>query len=354
MTNQVRTNNKHAATGSDVAARAGTSRATVSAVFSGTRGIRVSQETRERVLAAAAELDYSPNPLAQAFRRQQSRIIGFIRHLDDGSPLTTPVIDECVTRTAMTHGWHVLVASINPSRGGDSKKIAQGMLRKRVDAVIFDRPRTRDEVERFVEQGVPVVQIVRPQTDIPTSTVVVDPRPGIEAAVAHLAEQGHRRLGFVGSTDPHPVNTARLEHFRAAAARHQIRLPDEHVQLNQTFGLAEGYTSTYNLLALPDPPTAIFATGESLALGALQALHQARVRVPEEMSVVSYDDLYASYACPPLTSVAQPFQEVAEQAIELILGALDGAPGDNNELTHIVLPTHLEIRASTHPPLHLS
>lgn len=351
MTNNVRMSGRRAATSSDVAARAGTSRATVSAVFSGTRGIRVSQETRERVLAVAAELNYSPNPLARALRRQQSGIIGFIRHTEN--PLTMTVVDEFVTRTAMNHGWHVLEASINQARAHDSEEVAQFMLSRRVDAVIFDRPRSIDEIQRFAERDLPIVQILRPQPDIATSTVVVDPGPGIEAAVDHLAQQGHHRLGFIGCTDPHPANAARLEHFRAAVSRHQIPLSDEYVQLGETYALAEGYVGTHNLLALPSPPTAIFATAETLALGVLQALHQAHVHVPEEMSVIAYDDVYAPYACPPLTSVAQPFQEVAEHAIELILRALDRTLDELDEPTQIVLPTRLVVRTSTHPPLHL-
>jgi len=318
-------------------------------VFSGTRGIRVSQETRERVLAVAAELNYSPNPMAQALRRQKSGIIGFIRRM--GTSTTTTVVDEYVARTAMSHGWHVLEASIDRERAGDSEEVAQFMLSRRVDGVIFALPGSPEEVQRFADRGIPIVQILRPQTAVPTSTVIVDSAPGIEAAVEHLVGQGHQRIGFIGCLDAHPANSSRLTHFRRALLQHRITLPDEYVQLGRTYELAEGYLFAHTLLALPERPTAIFAAAEILALGAYQALHQARVRVPEEMSVIAYDDLFAQYACPPLTSVAQPFREVAGQAVTLILNTLDNTSNQALEPVQIVLPTRLVIRASTHPPM---
>jgi len=180
----------------------------------------------------------------------------------------------------------------------------------------------------------------------------VDAAPGVTAAVDHLIEQEHRHIAFLGSGDPHPANRTRLNTFIAALSRHALSIPDEYILLGDTYGGAEGYAFSHQLLSLPIPPTAIFAAGEETALGALRALYQARIRVPEEISVVSYDDNIGEYLYPPLTSVAQPLKEVAQAAVDIIVDKLHDADATDRELSRMVFPTILVIRESTQPPRH--
>ncbi len=224
-------------------------------------------------------------------------------------------------------------------------ELIQFLTRYRVDGVILDSPETASLVQHFAESGLPTVQVMRPQLAVDTPTVTVDAWPGITAAIDHLVAQGHRQIAFLGSSDPHPVSQARLECFTAALTRHRLPMPDAYVRLATAYSPAEGRALTDVLMALTDPPTAIFAAGDNLASGVTQVLYDAHVRIPDMVSLISYDDTFVKHLSPPLTSVTQPLTEVAEQAIALITERL-GQPGTEGP-RHIVLPSHLTIREST-------
>lgn len=338
----------------EVAQRAGVSRMTVSSVLSGTRGtVRVSEATRERVRAAAQELGYSPHPVARALRSQRSQTIGFIPRPARGTPYEQPVsylLDIHVARAAMRHGYHVVDASAETPASRTSEELVRLLSSWRVDGVIFDSPESADEVERFVDQGLPIVQLMRPQLTVPTSTITVDAIPGIDAAVDHLHGLGHRRIAFLGGNDPHLVIQSRLKGFEAALHRHRIPCPDEYRQLGTEHSIAEGESFTQFLLKLPNRPTAIMTAGDNLTLGALRALYEAHLRVPEDMSLISYDDTFVESLYPPIAGIAQPLASVAEQATTLILQSLGQQKNMDIEPTHVVLPTRFNARASTSPP----
>lgn len=344
-----------APTAEDVARQAGVSRMTVSAALNGARGnVRVSNETRERVLAVATELGYSPNPAARALRRRQSQIIGFIPRSNRGTPDEQPVaysLSVQVARAAIRLGYHIIEASAEPATSRTSDELVRFLLKWHIDGVIFDSPDSDTEVQRLVDHGLPVVQLMRPRFSVTTATVTVDAAEGIIAAVDHFVEQGHRDIAFLGSRPEHAVDRSRLDCFVAALAHHRINVPPEYIQLGDRASLiGDGYTLTDALLGLSRRPTAILASGDNLALGTLRALHEARVRVPDDMSLISYDDALAAHLYPPLTSVGQPFQEVAERATGLIVDRLDPSAGSSADPVHITLPTKLTIRSSTCPP----
>lgn len=344
-----------APTGEDVARHAGVSRMTVSAVLNGARGnVRVSGETRERVLAAAAALGYSPHPAARALRRQQSQSIGFIPRSNRGTPDEQPVaysLSVQVARAAIRLGYHVIEASAEPAASRTSDELVRFLLKWRVDGVIVDSPDSDGEVQRLVDHGLPVVQLMRPRFSVATATITVDAAEGIAAAVDHLVAQGHREIAFLGSRPDHAVDRSRLDAFIAALAAHRIDVAPSYVQLGDRASIiGDGYTLTGALLRLPLRPTAILASGDNLALGTLRALHEARVRVPDEMSLISYDDALAAHLYPPLTSVGQPFHEVAERATGLIVDRLEPSAGPGAGPVHLTLPTKLTIRSSTGPP----
>lgn len=343
-----------AVTSNDVARQTGVSRATVSTVLSGAEGnIRVSDETRRRVLAAAAELGYSPHPLAQALRRQRSGVLGFVPRSSRTTPYEHPVpylLAVQIAQAAMRRGYHVVEASAETTASRASDELARFLLDRRVDGVLFDSPETAAEVRRFTERGLPVVQLIRPQLAVATPAITVDAAPGIAAALDHLAGLGHRRIAFLGHGGPHPVDRIRRDTFTATLARHGLAAPDAWLRLVDDYSIEEGYAAARALLALPERPTALFAAGDNLALGVLQALYEARLRVPDDLSLVSYDDIFAAHLPPPLTSVVQPLREVAERAIATIAAQLDRGEVAAGEPIPIALPTHLVARASTRPP----
>ena len=336
-------------TSTDVAREAGVSRATVSAVLTGTQGnIRVSAETERRVRAVATALGYSPHPVAQALRRQRGRMIAFVPRTMHATAFGHPIAYQlalAAARAAARHGYHVVEISPEPGEAGDGA--AAFLLSRRPDGVIFDAPSAAHDVEAVIARDIPVVQLLRP-LPAATATVIVDATPGIAAAVDHLVALGHRRIAFVGTDDPHIANRSRLNHFRAALARHALELPAEYLLLGADYTLETGEALMRSLLARSPLPTALFAASDFHALGVLRASHAARLWVPDAISILSYDDVYASLLSPPLTSVAQPLSAVAEAAVAYLVAALDGGAGDRR--TQHVFPTTLNVRASTAPP----
>ncbi len=343
-------------TSNDVAREAGVSRATVSIVLSGTAGnIRVSDETRQRVLAAAATLGYSPHPLAQALRRQRSDTIGFVPRFSRTSPYEHPVpylLSVQIAQAAIRRGFHIVEASAETTASRTSDELARFLLDRRVDGVILDSPETADEVARFAARGLPIVQLIRPQHAVASATLTVDATPGIVAAIDHLVALGHRRIGFLGHGGAHPIDRSRREAFIAALARHDLIAEGGWIRLVSDYSIAESREATLALLAAPTRPTALFAAGDNLALGVLQALYARRLRVPDDLSLISYDDIFAPHLPPPLTSVSQPLRELAERALSLLIDQLD-LPADAAPQPHRqqALPTTLVIRESTTAPL---
>lgn len=342
------------ATSVDVARRAGVSQATVSLVFTGTSGrTRVSAATRERVLAAATSLGYSPHPLARALRQRRSGILALVPRVHRTTPAVAPVpfqFSLYLTRAALHHGFHV----IEVGAAGDPVVTEGGLVpflrRRRVDGVIFDGPDNARDVERVVAAGLPVVQAIRPQFAVETATIMVDPAPGIGAAIDHLVALGHRRIAFVGRGGPYPTDRTRLDAFQAALARHALVAATADPVLVADYSVDQAYAAVRPLLAQETRPTAIFAAGDNLALGVLRALYEARIRVPDEMSLVSYDDIFAADLYPPLASVAQPLADVGEQAITLITALLDPARPKDQPAAHLLAATHFVVRRSTCPP----
>lgn len=334
-------------TSADVARRVGVSRATVSAVLNGTNGnIRVSASTRDEVVRAAAEMGYQPHQGAQALRRQSSKVIGFVPRASWATSVDEVIpyaVSSALGRGALRRGLHIIEANAESpeQRAGDETlRLLQSW---RVAGVIMDSPKTDEEVRRIVDVGIPVVQLFRPRLAVATSTVTVAPEAGMREAMDHLIELGHRRIAYLGVSGSHPVDTKRLAAFLEALMDQGIRVPPQYVQLTETYYSEDGASSMRALLAMDEAswPTAIVAGGDPLALGALQVLHQSRVRVPDRISIVSYDDAIARLLIPPVTSIAQAFDDVADQTLSL-LGGLDG-PGT---VRHVAVPTRLLMRES--------
>lgn len=339
------------ATSNDVARHAGVSRALVSGVLNGTMStMRVSTLTRQRVLAAAMELGYTPNPLAQALRRQHSNVIGYVPRFARRDPYEHPVpfiLGMRVARAAMGRHFHVVEASAESAEARVSDEVVRFMRERQVDGVVLDSPERAEEVQRFIDEGLPVVQVIRSHSDVDSPAVVVDPVAGIAEAVNHLIDLGHRDVAFIGHGGTHPVDRLRLDCFTATLRAHRLEIRQDQMRLVDDYDIAAGRAAMVALLDAPQRPTALFAAGDNLAVGALQALYGAGVRVPDDLSVISYDDIFAAYLAPPLTSVAQPLEEVAERALTLLAAEMHRPSGDVNGAQAVMLPTRLVKRDST-------
>ena len=337
-------------TSRDVALRAGVSRSIVSGVLNGTMStMRVSEETRLRILAAAEELGYTPNPVAQALRRKRSNVLGFVPRSDRLNPYDSPVpflLAVHLTHAGTAQGYHFVTANPETPDHGNTDKLIQFLIGRHVDGIVLDSPPDAAEVAALVERRIPIVQMIRPQHDVPSPTIMIDARPGTTEAIRHLIEAGHRDIAFIGIAGDHPVDRSRLDAFREVLAAAQIAPREEWTILVRAYNTANGRTAAEALMRCPSLPTAVFVTGDNLAAGVLQVLYEHGVRVPDQLSVISYDDIYAGHLAPPLTSVNQPLQAAASRAVELLASWIEGGAADGGEWESVVLPTTLVTRGS--------
>ena len=329
---------------SDVAARAGVGAGTVSRVLNGSP--KVSPGTRTRVLEAMSALDYRPNPLAQRLSRGRCQTLGvvvpFFTHASaverlrgvvaalDGSRYDLVLFN---VEAPMHRDEHF--ASI--TKGGR----ADGIL------VLSLQPPARD-LARLVESGMPIVLVDVHGDAVPS--VLTDDVEGGRLATAHLLDLGHRRIGFIGEDPANDLGfsaTAKREHAYRRCLADAGLAPDTGLVAYCPHDKVLAEAAATGLLALPDPPTAIFASSDVQALGVLAAAAAAGRSVPEDLSVVGYDDIeVAAYA--GLTTVRQPLFETGKVGAALLLDALEQGDGAVEAVDH-VLPVELVVRSSTGP-----
>ena len=341
----------------DVAERAGVSVSTVARVLHANG--YVAAPTRELVEAALADCGYQINTVAQRLRTQRSAEIGHI--LDSISP--NPFFAGVALgseRAAAEHGCTVLFHNTH----GDADQERTGVeafLQRRVAAILFTTVTDERNVALAVTAGVPVVQVER-VSDAPTHAVTVDNYRGAFDATAHLLRLGHRRIACLGVdpdlrsdalTPPHRrvVERERLSGFHDALRSFGLAGDDAALTLLPSYyDLPAARATASHWLHMPHEirPTAIFATCDIMAAGILQEAHRCHLRVPEQLSVVGFDDTYASHLTPPLTTVRQPMDELGRAAVRLAL--LPAANGAHDEPRRERLTTQLIVRESTAPP----
>jgi DNA-binding LacI/PurR family transcriptional regulator len=296
----------------DVAQRAGVSIATVS------RSVNhistVNPELAQRVWKAIEEVGYLPNTQARALVSGKSRMLGLIV-----SEITNPFFPELVQEfenLAVAQGYEVLIGSTNydPAR---TESLMRRLLQRNVDGVaVMTFGVEEDLVKKLVEREFPLV-FVDAGPDLPNIHILkVDYAEGIRQSVQHLAALGHRTIAFISGPLTQRSPTARRDAFVRAMAELGLKVPAEHlVEGNHT--MESGITAMERLIALPELPTAVMCSNDMTAIGALHALYRTTHRVPEDISVVGFDDIHlAQFMLPPLTTVQMSCRDLAAAAVE--------------------------------------
>jgi LacI family transcriptional regulator len=304
---------------SDVAERAGVSLATASRVING--GTRaVSPHYRDRVLAAAADLGYTPNAHAQAMARGRSKMIGLVVH-DIADPYFSAIAAGAIS-LAGSRGLLVLGNTLR-SQASELEYVTT-MRAQRAQALILVGSRTTDdehtlrvadEVAEFIAGGGRVAVVG--QDRLGADTVLPENRAGARALADALIEQGHRRFAVLGG--PATLLTARdrVDGFQDGIAAHGLEPP---VLIDGAFTRDGGYTAMGELLARTDRPPCVFAVNDVMAIGAMAALREHGLRVPEDMAVAGFDDIPTLRdVAPSLTTVRLPLAEMGRLAASMIL-----------------------------------
>jgi LacI family transcriptional regulator len=326
----------------DVARRARVSIATVSRVLTGSRH-PVGEATRRRVLAAAGALDYSPSDIARGLLQRATRTIGLV--IPDIANPYYPELARGVEDAAREAGYAVIFS--NTDR--DHERIARAirvLRQKRVDGLIFagggSQQRTLpDGIDRF---GAPVVAIG--SHHLPFPSVRIDNWQASYAAVSHLIETGRRRVACVAGPPQSTTVGERVQGYQQALEMRRLPAPAHWLRYGD-FGAASGYHEARALLEAAAPPDAILALNDRMAIGVLAAAADLKVRVPEDLGVVGFDDIpLASYLRPPLTTVRIPAYEMGAAAIRLLLAGIAGRPHPRA----VRLEARLIVRGSTGAP----
>lgn len=322
----------------DVAEKAGVSPSTVSRALNDHP--RISQETKERIQRLAAEMGYSPSAVARSLVTKHTRTVGFaVAWVSD--PFLAPLL-RGVEDFAVENGYTVVLSSFY-NEAQRERELLSTFRERRVDGVIVESSRLDAEHYPLPDQfGLPIVLINRPEY---VHSVSTDNYQGGRLATEHLVALGHSRIGYIAAERGRRTNVDRLEAYkRVLQARGSAFEPD---LVAQGDGYAEGGKEAMRrLLALPSPPTAVFCYNDLTAIGAARATREAGLRVPDDVSLIGFDDIeLAAYVHPPLTTVRQPAYELGRRAMEMVLALME----NEREVTSTMLEGELVVRESCRP-----
>jgi LacI family transcriptional regulator, galactose operon repressor len=313
----------------DVARAAGVSKSTVSRVLD-ERLPRSQNATAERVRKVAAELGYVRDPLASGLRRVGTSTIGVVvPHLTD---TVMAMLYEELAAAAATRGLFAVVATTEDNP--DIERVAvESLVRRRVDGLILTTARINTSVP--LEQAPSLPHVLALRTNGTSSASIGDDRLGAHLATRHLLDLGHRRIGLV--CGPPYASSARDREVGYRDALIEGGIPiDETLLAGDAFSMGAGEVAGRTLLDRTDRPTAIFAVNDNTAIGVMAAAHALGLRIPEDLSLVGYNDIPIVSRLPvPLTTVRVPFPQIAANALEL----LREAGNDNPTRTLIAAPT---------------
>jgi DNA-binding LacI/PurR family transcriptional regulator len=333
----------------DIARQAGVAPMTVSRVIN--ESGYVSEEMRAKVQQTVKELNYHPNGLARSLKRQRTQVVGILLP-DIANPFSAQLVSG-IQEMLMARGYSSFVCISERSAAREEAGI-RALFDHRVDGIIVatrETPGGNDLLARLTERNLPLVVVGRNWRHAQVDRVTADHWKGGYEATNYLIAAGHRRIGFVGVTRANGAELQRFQGYLQALREHDIEWDDQLIVGAETLSgpgystQQDGYQCTQRLLALPRKPTAIFARNDFTAMGAMCAIHDASLHVPEDFSVIGFDNVpLAAYTSPPLTTVHQPTPEQGRQAATLLLERIEGDRAKARR--EIILDCQLIVRGS--------
>lgn len=339
---------KRRVTSQQVAKRAGVSRTTVSFVLNDVPGSNISEETRQKVFQAAAELGYVPNAAARSLVSGQTLTIGLVvshaEHLQVDAFI--PQLLYSISKNSHLHGYRVLLETVADVSAPDAyMQLVRG---NRIDGLIVLNIRSDDsQLPELIRRSFPVVLLgfrEWPELASKTYSVEADGREAGMRATRHLIELGHTRIAHITfSPDQYYATQDRHMGYRQALEAAGLEYQKSLVR-HGNYSAESGYQAMQELLRRKPYPTALFAGNDTIALGAMAAIHEHGLRIPQDLAVIGYDDIpTAPYMIPPLSTIRVSAVEHGRIAVEMLSGLMGGNPPVQN---HIRLETPLVIRES--------
>ncbi|USK34476.1 substrate-binding domain-containing protein [Bacillus sp. F19] len=306
----------------DVAKKANVSIATVSRILNNQKGY--SEKTKRKVLEAIEELDYHPNAIARGLINKKTSTIGVLF-----PALSSMLVTELlagIEKAAHQLGSSVIVCHTE-SNGSKTMKYLQLLNEKRVDGIIFTSEILKEEYYEFIQKmNIPLVLLSTESRAYSVPYVKVDDRHAAYSAAQYLIKKGHTRIGMIsGNQNDLIAGKPRIDGFMNALIDHGLPVHDRQIVCSEGFTFADGIEGLKKMRQQAPEVTAIFAASDEIAFGAISEAYQQGIRIPEELSIIGYDNLsIAEMSIPPLTSLAQPFYEMGEKAAKMIFDMING------------------------------
>ncbi|OAS14289.1 LacI family DNA-binding transcriptional regulator [Paenibacillus oryzisoli] len=329
----------------DVAREAGVSIAAVSQVMNG-KG-KISEERRTEILKVMEKLNYQPSVIASALTGKKTYTLGLL--VPDISNPFFAEIARAVEDQGHNLGYSLVICSTD-NKDERVERYLNLLQQKSVDGMIIGTGMDNKEMlTPLMERSIPVVMIAREMSDLAVHTVVVDDFVGGTLSAQHLLELGHTRMAILAEHTKVTSSRERVKGFMTTLAEAGIEIPEGSVR-NCRYTVEDGKREAIELLekAAGERPTALFCCNDMLAIGALQAAKQLKLRVPEDISVIGFDNtILASVTDPPLTTIAQPIEPMGKQVVDLLILELQKK---SQAKQRIVMRPELIIRQSTTAP----
>lgn len=329
----------------EVAKLAGVSRTTVSFVLNDVPGMRISEETRQRVLNAARQLNYHPDATARRMVTGQTKMIGFVLRQSSDQVFGDhflPQVLHGMSQAVSAQGYHLVFEIVPPE---DRSGVYMRLINERhVDGIVLSGPRSDDqELVRSYHQGANIV-LVGQMPGEKISYVDVNNVDGAKIATKHLLDLGHTRVGMITNAPlAYTASADRLVGYRVALDKAGLAYDEVLVQIGN-FTMESGYQAMNELLKRAPDLTAVFVASDTVALGALQAIQQAGLRVPQDIAVCGFDDVpMAKFLTPSLTTVQLPAFGLGWAAADLLIRMISKEDVKN---PYLLLGTELVIRSS--------
>jgi LacI family transcriptional regulator len=328
------------ATMNDVAKAANVSIASVSRVINNSG--YVSPELRARILHAMEELQYYPNAVARSLATKRTKTLGLLIS-NVMNPFFTAAV-RGIEDIAHAHGYNLILC--NTDEDSEKERNYLGVLCSRqVDGLIVTPCEENSEyISALVESGAHVVLLDRTMSNIDADFVGIDNRHAAYVATLHMLSLDNSRIGIVAGSPMVSTGRDRVAGYKQALIERGIHVDGELVKYTD-FKEEGGYNKTLELLSMSEPPTAIFATNNLITLGALRAISDLGLSIPEDVALVGFDDIpWGQFVSPPLTTVVQPAYQLGKKAATLLIDRCSGI--ENGPSKSIIMDTHLEIRGS--------
>lgn len=328
----------------ELAAQIGISATTVSRVLNGKAELyRISPATSKKVLDAANKFSYYPDRIARGLRLKKTETLGLIIP-DIANPFFSSIAKTIEIETR-SKGYSLILGDSLDDIQTETELLNLFAGRKADGIILAPVGQSSKHIEEFQKRGIPVMVIDRylPGTEIPFITT--DNYAGAFEAVQYMISKGHRIIACIQGLNGISVNTDRVQGYRDALEQNNIK-PDSSLIVGDDFGEENGYNKTRFLLSRRDPPTAILALSNLISLGAMRAIAETGLKIPDDISIISFDDQpYSALLACPMTTVEQSNDKIAVIAVNMLLDIITGRKKEN-EIENIMIRPRLIIRKS--------